>query len=401
MQQYGGGFGLWDENSPTEQWLSAYALDFLTRARELNYLVPQPPYQRGLDWLKQTSNEVDYQTEALAFRSYALYVLARAQQAQLGDMRYLHDNYLAQLPTQLARAQLGAALARYGDLERAREAFELALGDAREDNLHDYGSPLRDQAAVLALLSESSLLADHIPDLADHLADTMNNRQYTSTQEQSWLLLAAHALLRDGREPLQLAVNGQMVNATDDYYLNPDRNTLEQGVGIVNLGNNPVWYVLNTNGVPAAPQPPAQEGFNISRRYYTRNGEEVNPTDIRQNDLLVAVITGEALTGQNHQALIVDLLPAGLEVENAKIGNGESTNSMDWLPQLSSTSHTDLLDDRYIAALDLQSDQRQFALAYMVRAVTPGDYALPAVFVEDMYKPWYHARGTLDNLRVQ
>jgi uncharacterized protein YfaS (alpha-2-macroglobulin family) len=346
-------------------------------------------------------NDADYEDNALVFRSYALYVLARAQQAQLGDMRYLHDNYLSKLPTQIARAQLGAALARYGDLERAREALELALADAQDPYLRDYGSPLRDQAAVLALIGETSLLADRIPDLADRLTDTLNSRQYTSTQEQSWLLLAAHALLRDGSEPLQLAVNGQMINGGDDYNLNPDRTALEQGVGIVNLGNNPVWYVLNTNGVPAAAQSPVQEGFTISRRYYTRDGEEVKPADIRQNELLVAVITGEALTGQNHQALIVDLLPAGLEVENAKIGNGESTNSLDWLPQLSSTSHTDLLDDRYIAALDLQSDQRQFALAYMVRAVTPGDYALPAVFVEDMYKPWYHARGTLDNLRVQ
>ena len=198
----------------------------------------------------------------------------------------------------------------------------MALAEVQDSDLRDYGSPLRDRAAVLALISESGLLSDQIPALADRLADAMNHRRYTSTQEQSWLLLAAHALLKDASEPLQIAVNGQMVNSKNDYYLSSGADELEQGLNVVNLGNNPVWYVLNTNGVPAAPQTPAQEGFAISRRYYNREGVEIDPANIQQNDVLVAVITGEALTKQNHQALIVDLLPAGLEVENPSLGHG-------------------------------------------------------------------------------
>ncbi|HEX9646325.1 MAG TPA: hypothetical protein VGB88_02425, partial [Alphaproteobacteria bacterium] len=49
--------------------------------------------------------------------------------------------------------------------------------------------------------------------------------------------------------------------------------------------------------------------------------------------------------------------------------------------------------DRFIAAFDRSAeDERSFALAYMVRAVTPGRYVHPAAQVEDMYRPHLFAR---------
>jgi len=115
----------------------------------------------------------------------------------------------------------------------------------------------------------------------------------------------------------------------------------------------------------------------------------------------VAVITGEALTRSKHQALVVDLLPAGFEIENTRLGDGDQMAELDWLPELSTTDNTEFRDDRYAAALDLAPGQRNFALAYLVRAVTPGEYRVPAVFVEDMYQPWYHGRGAVGQLQIQ
>ncbi|MEZ5584486.1 MAG: alpha-2-macroglobulin family protein [Candidatus Competibacteraceae bacterium] len=124
MQRYEGGFGLWNADSPAEQWLSAYAMDFLNRAKQERYLVPESAYRQGLNWLKEGLADTDTSKQALVSKVYALYVLARAEQATLGDLRYLHDNNLHDIPTVLGRAQLGTALARYGEMGRAREAFE-------------------------------------------------------------------------------------------------------------------------------------------------------------------------------------------------------------------------------------------------------------------------------------
>ncbi len=401
LQDANGGFGLWSPDSEVEDWLSAYAMDFLVRARQEQYLVPESAYQHGLTHLQEQLNADEFDEKDLGWRAYDLYVLARVQKAAIGDLRYLHDNYLQKLPTALAQAQLGAALARYGELGRAKEAFAAALNRTnRSSSVRDYGSPLRDRAALLALLAESGLFSERVPQLAEELAADANQRRYTSTQEQAWLLLAAQALLKQ-RGALRLAVDGQPA-ATDPFYLSPTVEQLTKGATVTNQGSDPIWTVTNLSGVPVAQQPPAREGFTISRRYYTRTGKDVDPAQIHQNDLLVAVITGEALSREQQQALIVDLLPAGLEIENARLAHNTSTTEIAWLPELTETLHTEFRDDRFVAALDIDQDgKRKFTLAYLVRAVTPGVYRQPAVYVEDMYKPWQFGRGAMGTVKVE
>ena len=43
-------------------------------------------------------------------------------------------------------------------------------------------------------------------------------------------------------------------------------------------------------------------------------------------------------------------------------------------------------DDRFIAALTVPGD-KDFALAYVARAVTPGSFFLPGAAASDMYRP--------------
>ena len=400
LQDAGGGFGLWNPNSEVENWLSAYAMDFLVRARQEKYLVPESAYQHGLTYLQEQLNERAFGEQQLGWRAYALYVLARVQKAAIGDLRYLHDNHLQKLPTALAQAQLAASLARYGELERAKEAFTAALNRSGRITVRDYGSPLRDRAALLALLAESGLLPDRLPQLAEEVAADFNQRRYSSTQEQAWLLLAAHALLKQPGQ-LKLAVDGQAVTA-DPFYLSPTAAQLSKGLTVNNQGDQPAWTVMNLSGVPSAAQPPAQNGFSISRRYYTRTGKPVDPAQLRQNDLLVVVITGEAQGKEEQQALVVDLLPAGLEIENSRLAHNASTTEIAWLPDLTQTLHTEFRDDRFVAALDLDAAQaRKFTLTYLARAVTPGVYQQPAAYIEDMYKPWQFGRGAMGMVKVE
>lgn len=402
MQDAGGGFGLWNADSEVEDWLSAYAMDFLVRARQERYLVPESAYQRGLTRLRERLNADEFEEQQLTWRAYNLYVLARVEQAPIGDLRYLHDNYLKKIPTPLALAQLGAALARYGELDRAKAAFTAALErTGRADSVRDYGSPLRDRAALLALLAESGLLPERVPPLAEELATTNQRHSYTSTQEQAWMLLAARALLQQ-RAPLKVVVNGQPAT-NDPLYVAPTPEQLASGMTVTNQGSDPAWTATDLSGVPVAQQPPAREGFTVSRRYYTRTGKEVDPTQIHQNDLLVVVITGEANGQESQQALVVDLLPAGLEIENARLTQSAAgTSEIAWLPELTKTLYTEFRDDRFVAALDISpDDKRSFTLAYLVRAVTSGVYRQPAVYAEDMYKPWQFGRGAMGTVKVE
>ena len=57
-------------------------------------------------------------------------------------------------------------------------------------------------------------------------------------------------------------------------------------------------------------------------------------------------------------------------------------------------------DDRFVAALDLRGGVKDFTLAYVVRAVTAGEFNYPALVVEDMYEPETTGRTAIGKLTV-
>ena len=103
---------------------------------------------------------------------------------------------------------------------------------------------------------------------------------------------------------------------------------------------------------------------------------------------------------QSAQTLVVDLLPAGLEIETATVSKGRSTTDYSWLPELTDATYTEQRDDRFMAALDLKNGAKDFTLAYVVRAVTPGEFKYPALVVEDMYEPETTGRTAIGKLTV-
>ena len=56
-------------------------------------------------------------------------------------------------------------------------------------------------------------------------------------------------------------------------------------------------------------------------------------------------------------------------------------------------------DDRYVAALRTEGN-KTFVVAYVVRAVTPGDFFLPGAVVQDMYRPSVNARTAPGRTRI-
>ena len=97
--------------------------------------------------------------------------------------------------------------------------------------------------------------------------------------------------------------------------------------------------------------------------------------------------------------MVVDLLPAGLELENENLASGAQAS--DWIIQgrtlaeregKTTILHREYRDDRFVAALSLRRKQKA-EIFYLARAVTPGTYLNPAPFVEDMYDPEVYGIG--------
>ncbi len=359
MQDASGAFGIWGPSS-ADLWLTGYVMDFLTRAKETGYQIPQKQFTQGLDRLQNFLSYAQDFEKGGEFRAYALYVLSRNGRAPMGELRYYADTRLDRFSSALSKAQLGAALSLAGDNERAARVFKAALtmmdetaGDVTARA--DYGSGLRDGAALVTLAAETGMAKMETPRLASVVAKAYQSRLHTSTQEQAWMLLAAKALGDQAKET-KLTVNG--VAHPGAIVRSVSQKELEAGLTIANDGDAPVDAVVTVIGASLTPEPAVAKGFKIERTAYSLDGKKLDlkslaggASEIRQNDRLVVVLKIEAKeTGG--RLLLVDRLPAGLEIENPRLVEGGDIKSLDWLKTSVKPEHTEFRDDRFVAAFN-------------------------------------------------
>ena len=386
-----GAFGLWSP-APGDFWLDAYVTDFLSRARAAGFDVPDQGFRQALDNLR---NQVNYQPdfdaggEALA---YALMVLAREGAASIGDLRYYADVKGDAFSTPIALAQLGAALAAYGDQVRADQMFTRAAQklnftpETKQVYRADYGTSTRDVAAVLTLAVEAGSKAVD----AEALASALSTRTgYLSTQEATWMLLATNALV-DAPGTDGVTFNGLPP-------LGPLVQVLDAGLGdpvVVKNGSGKTQFVTVTAyGVPSDPEPAGGNGYAITRSYYTMDGEPFDTkAGVPVGTRLVVVLEVTPFEAGEARLMVNDPLPAGFEIDNPNLLSGGSVASLSWLDAINEVTHSEFRQDRFLTAIDRYSAD-PFRLAYVVRAVSPGTFHHPAASVEDMYRPDFRARS--------
>ncbi len=399
-QSSSGTFGLWGPGYG-DMWLDAYVGEFLTRAREAGYSVPAQGMTSALDNLQ---NQLSYTTDVEARGTeiaYALYVLARNQRASVGDLRYYADARIDEFSSPMARAQLAAALSLYGDSQRAERAFASALRQAQAGSdtgfyRSDYGSSLRDGAAILALAAETRPAPAAIPAMMRLVEEERTQKNRTSTQEEVWMVLAARALSGTA-DTISLEVDGAPHEGS--FARRMDGSELEAAPLVVaNRGTEPVSAVITAVAASAQPLPAGGDGFTIERSYYTLDGEEANVTEAAQNERFVAVLRVEETNDWQSRVVVTDLLPAGFEIDNPRLVSSAELANFEWLGEPAAV-HSEFRDDRFVAAFD-RDGGGSFFVAYVVRAVTPGIYSHPAAVVEDMYRPQFNARTAAGMMEV-
>ena len=395
-QTSNGAFGLWNAyGDDSSLWLSSYVTDFLLRAREKGFEVPEDTLVTGLDYIRNmVGNAPDIEEGGGQDMAYALYVLARAGRAPVGDLKYLVDTKLNDFGSPMARAQVASALAMLGDRERADRAFASAI-EALADDVEskergwrpDYGSVLRDASAILALATDAKARPRVIKTAMSAIEVERARSRYASTQDMSWMVLAARAIANEAKT-IRLDAGGlEHAGAYNRVFRERD---LQNETRIANLGKTPLRAVVAVTGSPLVAEPAASNGLWIGRRYYTVDGKPADIASVAQNTRLVAVLTVGAAgkDALNGTFLLVDPLPAGLEIENPALVASGSTASLAWLEDTTWPSYTEFRDDRFVASFT----RSEAKLAYMVRAVAPGTYAHGGASVEDMYRPELNAK---------
>ncbi|MEM9048729.1 MAG: alpha-2-macroglobulin family protein [Pseudomonadota bacterium] len=396
-QSGAGSFGLW-RPAGGDLWLDAYVTDFLSRARALGHAVPDIAFRLAVQNLRNginTASDFERGGQGIA---YALMVLARENAAAIGDLRYYADQKADDFATPLSLAQLGLALAYYGDQPRADALFRMAgRGLEQEDDLGwrvDYGSRARDAAAILTLAVEARSDAVDRGRLARIALPRAGQLRLRSTQENAWALMAAHALI-DQAEGMGLSIDGVPMTGPLVRLFEPG----DARVIIANEGPQPVDAALTVFGVPDQPEPAGGDGYKIERAYYTLDGAPADLAAVPRSTRLVAVLTITPERDREARLMINDPLPAGFEIDNPNLLRAGDITALGWLDIPDVARHAEFRAERFLAAVDWRGTN-PFRLAYVVRAVSPGDFHHPAASVEDMYRPIFRARTAASRLVV-
>ncbi|HEX2590942.1 MAG TPA: alpha-2-macroglobulin [Rhizomicrobium sp.] len=411
MQNYAGNFGMWSAGNDADPWISVFALDFLYQAKAKGFVVPNEALRRGTGWLKNTAAS-DSNNDNV--RAYAFYVLSRTGQVNLSDLRYFADTRMPETNTGISAALTGAAAAQAGDRSRAAFAFGrardiLAAADPEKYPVDNYGSLIRDLAGSTALVVEGGE-PELVPALLK-LGDTYSMRlNDTTTQEKAWMLRAAYELTKQ-RAPLNILVNGKPAQPIGGaIHLSPTVPQLTAGITLQNRGGS-VWRSASIQGTPSSALPPTANGLTLTKTVWTMSGQPADMSALHQNDRVMIVLSGQMDNNYYRQMGVIDLLPAGLEIET--LLTGDDNKPYPWLGTLTGTDMTDSRDDRYVASFSIGSQYRStpdpkvpvvpptFRVAYIARTTVPGTYIMPAGVVEDMYTPGVLARTTLGTMSVK
>ena len=405
-----GAIGLWRMgDGHATPWLGAYATDFLARAKEAGFEVPDAALDKAYQALgyvaeqKQLWNVAyDYDVyrapwnddtrDKLKGRSaaYAAYVLARAGKIDASRLRFLHDQGLKEIESPLARAQVGAALAMIGDRSRAVSAFDKAIETKGYQNGGDYyQTTRRDIAGMLALAGEAGL-ESVTSELTEDIVSGMPEPDSLTTQEKAFLLLAANALSGGAREARVEAEGAvEKISSNQSYRMTDDMVMEGEPQTFTNAGRGVLYLTATTRGAPSTAPRAVSEGLRLSKTIARPNGAAADLSRVRQGDRFVVTITVEATDRRLHPVIIADLLPAGFEIES--VLTPSSGGAYPTAQDLDRARVAEARDDRFVAAVDVVNRQEK-TVGYIVRAVTPGDFAIPGAVAEDMYRMDVFAR---------
>ena len=385
-------FSYWPGGTYANPWSSLYAAHFLVEARKAGYPVADRVYTEMLIGLRAQAKLSTVQNPELAelsLAAYACYVLAAAGYPEKGAMHYLKDQGVSGL-SDYSHFQLAGAFALSGGLETALSILPVSVSPQtfKRETGGTLNSPVRAQAIMLDVLAEVNEHHPAIPMLVRNLAEiaATNGDRWGTTQENAFAFLALGKIMQkqQARDYTgTVTLNGEHFadfDAMEKRYTGLAWDGAQVRLSVE--GNGSCYYYWSAFGIPRDSfiEEYSRE-LQVRRRYFDKDGEELTHT-FQHGELIVAEIAVKALTDSLENVVVVDMLPAGFEIENPRL---ESRADIAWIKaDAFKPDYVDIRDDRLIFFGNFPR-QRERKFYYALRAVTQGEFILPPVAAEAMY----------------
>ncbi|MBF9236878.1 alpha-2-macroglobulin family protein [Hymenobacter sp. BT683] len=416
MQLYNGSLSYWPGGDYDNWWATAYAAHFLQEAQRAGFAVNKSVLDKTLRYLQfrlkkretepyqyfDASNIARERTIASKEIAYSLYVLALAGRQDAVALNYYKAN--RQLLAEDSKFLLACTHALLGNQRQFRALLPTKFGGetaAKRALDGSFYSPIRDQGLVLNALLETDPNNPQVLELARQLSRRLRTAGWLNTQERAFALLALGKVAkRDAKSTATATVsaNGKALGSFTGKDLTM-ANVANRDLSLRTAGSGNLYYFWETEGISASGKVKEEDSYlKVRRQFLNRAGQPLGSPTFRQNDLVVVKITIEAgdAAGTIKNVAITDLLPAGLEIENSRIG---AVRELDWAKDAAQPDYLDVRDDRINFFTTATGKPKSFY--YLARAVSKGTFKLGPVNADAMYNAEYHSYNGAGVVRVR
>lgn len=417
MQLYNGALSYWPGGDYDNWWATAYAAHFLLEAKRAGFAVNQGILDKTLRYLQyrvrkretepyqyfDASNIAREQTIAKKENAYSLYVLALAGLPDPVALNYYRANQ--RLLAQDSKFVLASTSALSGQTKGFRELLPRAFTQpaARRALDGSFYSPVRDLGLALNTLIDADPQNPLVAQMARQLSRQVKSAGWLSTQERSFALLALGKVARQNKNATVTATLAEASGAVLGQYKGPQdlnvNNVANRRLSLRTAGTGSLYYFWTLEGIsPTGRITEEDQYLQVRRQFLDRNGRPLGRAEFRQNDLVVVKITLQAGTyaGEVPNVAITDLLPAGLEIENPRIG---AVRELTWATDAATPDYLDVRDDRINLFTTATGQPKHFY--YLARAVSKGTFKLGPVSADAMYNAEYHSYNGAGTVRVR
>ncbi len=406
-----GAFGYWRPgDAAAMDFPSVYAMHYLTEAKQAGFAVPPDLVKRGLGHLEQMAvREVGGLYEA-RIQAYAIYLLTRNDVVTTNYLihlrEYLDNNFRDEWQNDLAGVYVAAAYAllkKDGEAEKLIKAYRM---QDRKDVRWDFPWYTR--------LGENSqyvdVLAKHFPhrlrklssdDLLELVKPVEDEEFNTLSAAYAIVALTAYTKAVDIGQFKDLGIAEVMADGKSQQLALPAGNLPSVGFSAEskqlrfsgkNTGNGlkGLFYQVAQSGFDRTlPTKIVKDGIEVQREYRDKKNVVVDNAELGAELTVHLKVRSLNQESVSHVA-VVDMLPGGFEVvPESIIRNG---GAMSW------ADYVDVREDRVVFFGLFDPSMREFV--YRIRATNQGEYVVPPVFAESMYKRKVRSNGLAGRVTV-
>lgn len=438
-QSPNGGFSYYPSKTWISPWLTAYAAETMIKAKKEGYAIDENSLKLALEYINNYAKSGEAEKPSFWFDeyinlssiSYIAAVLAEGGYNS-NDVKAIIDRIYPQVNNIPFYGQVQLMRAMYYnkyDSKAFTNVRQYILNTIKEDpntahyeleerykNLYwIHSSSVRDTSVALYALIETGYDNAINEKVVRWLVQSRKNGRYLNTQDNVSVFAAMNMYYKkyenvkpnfkaefiyQGKTLLAETFNSRtQPSLTQNYalseFMNERLSNLNTRASIANIRRNGagrLYYGVRLTYAPRELAVNRDMGINVVREYQTKDGRVLDLTKekFKQGEEYVVVVK-VTVPYERHFVVVDTPIASGMRIlnssfatESSEVKNitGNYNNTWWW----GGFNHTENYNDKILLFADVL-DKGEHVYKYVVRAVTPGEYLLPATKAEEMYNP--------------